>query len=96
MVPWCLTCGVQETSLVASPHTQSGTCAAVKFALSPNVQAFGSGPTTYTFKLRIPTSTAVGACSDLRTFCGGSTCMVALADKSYKTCPAFTPALGGN
>ena len=71
----------------------AGFLPAVKFsfkdsaALLPDPQH--AAPRTYTFTLRIPTSSA-GACADLRTLCGGCNCLAALADDSYKSCPAYT------
>ncbi|KAG2445467.1 hypothetical protein HXX76_000085 [Chlamydomonas incerta] len=34
-------------------------------------------------------------CQDLKTLCGGDTCMVALSDEEYNTCPAFYSKLKG-
>ncbi|PNW79839.1 hypothetical protein CHLRE_08g368800v5 [Chlamydomonas reinhardtii] len=42
----------------------------------------------FTLTMRINKRTD-NKCQDLKTLCGGDTCMVALSDEEYNTCPAF-------
>ena len=75
---------------VSSHLNEAGLPPAVKFALKTDIAPSAAGPQAYTFEMRIPVS--AGACADLRTLCGGSTCLTALADSSYKNCPAYSTA----
>ena len=74
----------------SSHLNEAGLPPAVKFALKNDLVPQASGTTTYTFTMRIPAS--AGACADLRTMCGGASCMTALADSNYRNCPAYTTA----
>ena len=77
------------TPTTCSSHLNSaGLPPAVKFSLKTRLVPKPSGQHTYTFTMRIPVST--GACSSLRTMCGGTgSCVTALADANYKNCPAY-------
>ena len=77
-------------STCSSHLNEAGLPPAVKFALKSDIAPSTAGPQTYTFVMRIPTS--AGACSDLRTLCGGNSCLTALADSNYKNCPAYGAA----
>ena len=74
----------------SSHLNEAGLPPAVKFALKNDLAPSAAGPQTYTFVMRVPVS--AGACADLRTMCGGSSCLTALADSNYKQCPAYTTA----
>jgi hypothetical protein len=63
---------------------------AIKFAMKSDLVPQPSGQATYTFTLRIPAN--AGACSGLRTMCGGSSCLTALADSNYRNCPTYNTA----
>ncbi|KAG2493290.1 hypothetical protein HYH03_008426 [Edaphochlamys debaryana] len=43
---------------------------------------------SFTLSLRIYKH-AGSTCTDLKTLCGGNTCLAALSDEKYETCPAF-------
>lgn len=74
----------------ASHLNEAGLPPAVKFALKNDLVPLPAGQATYTLTMRIPAS--LGACADLRTMCGGGSCMMSLADSSYKNCPAYYTA----
>lgn len=74
-----------------SPHLQEGDCTdAIKFAVTPNLvaPAAGAPAKTYTLTLRLPAAGA-GTCLDLRTLCGGGTCLTGVADADYDYCPSY-------
>jgi hypothetical protein len=87
---------LQAVTATLAPHVnEPGLPAAVKFSfksgedLKPDtVCTPGAALKTYTFTIRVPAT--AGACGDLQTLCGGTTCLTALADKSYDSCPAYT------
>lgn len=63
---------------------------AIKFAVTPNlaVPVAGVPEKSYALMLRLPTAGA-GACGDLRTLCGGGSCLTSVADKTYDYCPSY-------
>ena len=73
---------------VSSHMNEAGLPPAMKFSLKNDIAPSAAGPQTYTFVMRIPVS--AGACADLRSMCGGATCLTALADSTYKNCPAYS------
>ena len=75
---------------VSSHMNEAGLPPAVKFSLKNDIAPSAAGRQAYTFVMRIPTST--GACADLRTMCGGNTCLTGLADSTYKNCPVYNTA----
>jgi hypothetical protein len=63
---------------------------AIKFAVTPNLDAPAAGAPakTYALTMRLPAAGA-GACGDLRTLCGGGSCLTSVADKEYDYCPSY-------
>lgn len=86
----------QAVSATLAPHlNEPDLPPAVKFSfpagkgiMPSTVCAPGAALRSYTFTIRVPAN--AGACSGLETLCGGASCVVALADKNYDSCPAYS------
>lgn len=78
------------TSTLSAHANEAGLPAAIKFSLKDDIPArpASAGLQSYTLTLRVAASE--GACANLSTLCGSSSCLAAVADTSYKYCPAYT------
>ncbi|KAG2445466.1 hypothetical protein HXX76_000084 [Chlamydomonas incerta] len=62
----------------------------LKYLIKPAYLKPASTTSTRRFKITVRINKrSDNKCQDLKTLCGGDTCMVALSDEEYDTCPAF-------
>ncbi|KAG2493291.1 hypothetical protein HYH03_008427 [Edaphochlamys debaryana] len=82
--------GVNATEMYAHSHKGHNTgVPLLKYLIKPNHLTPTPGVVrSFTLSLRIYKH-AGSTCTDLKTLCGGDTCMAALSDEEYETCPAF-------
>ena len=72
------------------PTIPPAPCRAPPPTLQPAYLKPASTTSTRRFKITVRLNkSSSNKCQDLTTLCGGDTCMVALSDEEYNTCPAF-------
>ncbi|PNW79841.1 hypothetical protein CHLRE_08g368850v5 [Chlamydomonas reinhardtii] len=83
--------GANSTEMYCHAHKGHDTgVPLLKYLIKPAYLKPASTTSTRRFKITVRLNkSSSNKCQDLTTLCGGDTCMVALSDEEYNTCPAF-------